>query len=109
MIICAKAIAATHSPASAAAHSYNTRAVPVMGYVAQLALLPPEISVTERGVVSALLHVATNTFDDGSVYNLQSGGGIAIVSLKVMSPAASARTVLRRCRNGRNAARLWVT
>ena len=56
----AKAIAATHCPASAAAVLYNSRAVPVMGFVAQLAILPAEVSTAERGVVSALLHAATN-------------------------------------------------
>ena len=66
-----------------------------MGYVAQLALLPPEISATERGVVSALLHVATNTFDDGSICNLLCSGGPAIVSLKVSSLAVLARTAYK--------------
>ena len=87
----AKAIASTHSPAAAAAHLYNTRAVPVMGYIAQLALLPADIGTAERGVVSALLHAATNSFDDGSVFNLDVAGGPAICSLKVTCLAALAR------------------
>ena len=91
----ASAIASTHSPASAASHLYNTRAVPVMGYVAQLALLPTEIATAERGVVSALLHVATNTFDDGSIFNLSTVGGPAITSLKVLTMATLARAALK--------------
>ena len=91
----AKSIAATHCPASAAAFLYNARAVPVMAYVAQLALLPADISTSERGVVSALMHAATNTFDDGSIFNLGVAGGPDITSLKVMSLAALARTAYR--------------
>ena len=87
----AKAIASTHSPASAAAYPYNTRAVHVMGYVAQLALLPADIDTAERGVVSALLHVTTDTFDDGSIFNLNVAGGPAICFLKVTCLAFLAR------------------
>lgn len=39
----AKEIASSHCPSSAAALTYNTRAVPHMGYVAQLALLPTRL------------------------------------------------------------------
>ena len=91
----AKAIASTHSPASAAALAYNSRAVPVLGYISQLAILPTEISTSERGVVSACLHVATNTFDDGSIFNLPFAGGPSITSLKVASLAALARTAYK--------------
>ena len=91
----AKTIASTHAPASAAALLYNSRAVPVLGYVAQLALLPSDISTAERGVVSAILHAATNTFDDGSIFNLPTAGGPDITSLKVMSLATLARTAYK--------------
>ena len=91
----ANAIAATHCPASAAAVLYNSRAVPVMGFVAQLAILPAEVSTAERGVVSALLHAATNTFDEAAIFNLAVAGGPAITSLKVMSLATMARTAYK--------------
>ena len=63
--------------------------------MAQLALLPTEVSTSERGVVSACLHVATNTFDDGSVFNLPRAGGPAIASLKVTSLATLARAAFK--------------
>jgi hypothetical protein len=80
-----------------------------MGYVPQLVLLPSEVSRTERGAVSALLHVATNSFDDGSIFNLASAGGPAICSLKVTSLAVLARTAYKTLPEWKHCCRVLET
>ena len=91
----AVAVARTQSAASVSSFLYNNRALPVLGYVAQLAELPESFARAEKVVVHHLLHVAMNSMDAATPFNLQSVGGPRIVSAKVMATATMIRTAIR--------------
>jgi hypothetical protein len=91
----ANAIAARHASAAVSAHLYNTRAVPVLGYLAQLAIPPETLFRAERQTVLHIFHMATNSLDDAAVHCLPNVGGPRVRSIRALSIATLARTAFR--------------
>ena len=56
-----EANSSAHEHGLAAVRSYNSRAVPNLGYIAQLCLPPSKLKQKEIGVVNKVLHIATNS------------------------------------------------
>ena len=54
---------------------YNSRAVPLLGYLSQLVHLPKVFKSVERMSVLHILHMATNSTDSASLFNLGRLGG----------------------------------
>ena len=65
-----KAIAGTHSAASVSSLLYNSRALPVLSFKCQLTNLPKAFFNQERGGILHILHMATNSLDSASIFNL---------------------------------------
>ena len=89
------AIAGRHSSAAVSAQQYNSRAVPVLGYKMQLAILPNRLSRQEMGVLTHVLHMATGALDCSAFFNLQSVGGPFLRSIKALSLATLTRMAMK--------------
>ena len=57
----ARAIGATHAPFNISAYMYNSKAVSVLAYKAQLIPPPARTQQSERGALSTITHFATNS------------------------------------------------
>jgi len=71
--------------------SYNSRAIPVLGYIGQL-LPPPVTKHAERSLLHHLFHLPTNSWDGNSFYQLYCIGLKDIVSVEAHCRAALIRT-----------------
>jgi hypothetical protein len=91
----ARAIAGTHSSALVSAHLYNTRAIPVLGFLPQLTVIPSTLLAGERHVISHVLHFATSALDEKAAFTLNELGGPQIRSLKAMAIATIVRTAIK--------------
>ena len=88
----AKSIAASRASPVANAFNYNSRALPLLGYKAQLTFLPQETHKIERAAAQQVLHLATNALDEQSLFALHMIGAPEIKNLKAFALAALART-----------------
>ena len=68
-------IANMRAPLVYACSLYKSRALPVLGYVAQIVNPPNSFKVTELRVANKLLRLATNSFSANSVYQLDAFHG----------------------------------
>ena len=84
-------IAATGAPAVLAVQHYNTRAVSVLGYVAQFIPPPPNIKAVEMGARSRLLHMATSSLDYHSTFQLECVVGLKIQCVLAVMIASMVR------------------
>ena len=84
-------IAASGAPAVLAVHHYNTRAVSVLGYVAQFIPPPPNIKKIEMGAISRLLHLATSSLDFHSIFQLENACGLKIQCVLAVMTASMVR------------------
>ena len=84
--------AGADSAASTTILRYNTRALPVLGYVAQLIPVPHGMLKAERRLLYSLLHAPFNALGGHALFRLHEGGGPRIQSLSVLSMAARLRT-----------------
>jgi hypothetical protein len=88
----AKTIAMTHASAAISVHNYNARAVSTMSYKSQLTIVPDRIRSIERPTVLHVMHFATNSLDDATLFTLPEFGGPKVRSILAMSLAALSRT-----------------
>ena len=88
-------IFASGAPAFAASRQYNTRAVTVTSYVAQLSLPPPNIRRIEIAAINKILHLAPNSLSLASAINLRSKSAISITPLEQTMKANMRRAGLR--------------
>ena len=86
-----RACAGTKAAASISVALYNSRCLPVLGYIAQLVRLPKPFGNIERYVMHHILHMATNALDSAGLFNLHTAGGPRIASGKAMAAAAMMR------------------
>ena len=104
-----KAIADTHAASGTATLNYTRRALPVLGYVAQLTLPPETFFRAERGQVLHLWHMATNSLDNATLLNLKKAGHHKYQSIHTRNAcaccknnnyrmASSARAAAKSCR-----------
>jgi hypothetical protein len=87
----AKAIALMHAPPTASAYNYNMKAVPILCYKPQLTLIPDRIEQLERPLALHVMHFATNSLDDKTLFTLNAFGGPTIRSARASALAALAR------------------
>ena len=66
----AKDIAYSHMGSLLAALTYNSRAIAVLGYIAQLTPPPPAIFPQEQAVLHHIMHMPTNAFERSVFANL---------------------------------------
>ena len=88
----AKATALMQAPPTVSVYNYNTKAVPVLGYEPQLTLIPDKVGQIERSLATHVMHFATNSSDDQTVFTLNAFGGPSVKSARALSLAALART-----------------
>ena len=88
----ANAIALTRSSAAISVHNYNMRAVPTLGYKAQLTLAPNRIKDIERPSVLHVMHFATNSLNNATLFALSDFGGPQVRSIYATTLAALSRT-----------------
>ena len=77
----AKDIAASHMGSKLAALTYNSRAVSVLGFIAQLAPPPDEIFPLEQATLHYIMHIPTNSFERRVFSNLEQLGCKAFLSI----------------------------
>ena len=84
-------LAAAEVAPSLACRQYNCRAVPVLGYVAQLCPLPKQVLVKERRLHHKLFHFVAQGFPPHLVVNLKRVGFPAPISVDAVARAAAFR------------------
>ena len=92
---CTVALARTGAPASVALYNYNVRAVPVLGYLQQLLLPPLILAALERPPAAHTLHLATNSFDERSLFAIAYISRVRVMSLTAQSLAALCRASVK--------------
>ena len=83
----AQSAADAHSAASVTASRYNIRAVPVLGYIAQLLPLPPDFEILEKKMIHRMLHLPFNSLGFHHLFRLPEAGGPRIRSVSAYSHA----------------------
>ena len=91
----ARAVSDQHTTARTSAQLYNTRVLPVVGYITQLAIPPEAFLRCERQTVTTLLHMPTNSLDENAVFNLHIANGSKIRSMKALAIASLVRTAIK--------------
>ena len=86
------AIYASHAAISISSYSYNTRAVPVVSYVAQLVTPPPRMQRLELTSLNKIAHMATNALYLKDFLSLEEAGGPQFRSVAASMRAAMLRT-----------------
>ena len=89
------AVAATRSSAAVSASLYTSRCLPVLGYLAQLLPLPKGFTRNEKVALHHILHMATNSLDAATPFNLREIGGPKIGSARVLAAASVTRALLK--------------
>ena len=90
------AIAATGSPPSISVMLYNTRALPTLSYVAQLAFPPRDLCLQEPAALARVMHCPCNAFSRADYFNLGEWGSVHIDSLYVYLLATLVRSALNK-------------
>ena len=88
----ADAINGSMAAISVAAHTYNTRVVPIVSYKARLIPLPPEAPIVERKVLHKVTKYATNAVRHADFFHLSEAGGPKLHSFSAAAAAAMFRT-----------------
>ena len=101
-----KGVALTRAPPCVSAYNYNIKAVPVLGYKAQLMLIPDRIGKMERPAALHVLHFATNAMDNDTLFTLDAFGGPHVKSVRAGGLAALARTARKTLPSWRQKAEL---
>jgi len=91
----AQEINAGHFPINVSAHLYNSRAVSVLGYKAQLVPPPASFAPKERAALHLVTHFATNSLTHGGFFHLHLVGSPRITCASVTCSAALLRTAVR--------------
>ena len=87
-------IANLHAPTSVSISLYNSHAVSLINYVAQLVPLPVRFATTERRALFKLLHLATSAVSGSDLFNLYKFNQIPIRSCVATAHASMIRTAL---------------
>lgn len=87
----AASIGSAGAPAGVASHMYTTTAVPVLGYVAQLMVSPPQLEELERRAVSKVLCLPGNTLGRRWHLDLAEAGGARMGSVLAYVTACRVR------------------
>jgi hypothetical protein len=90
----ARAIGATHAPFNISAYMYNSKAVSVLAYKAQLIPPPARTQQSERGALSTITHFATNSLTVKEFFNMQTLGCTKIQSIDCLAAASMLRFAL---------------
>ena len=96
-------IAQTHAGISITSYLYNTTAVSVLLYIAQLVPLPQNFGFAERSAMNNVLHLATNAFTFNTYYSIPLGGGPKLYS----ASAAALASMFRMSWNTRHIWQAW--
>jgi hypothetical protein len=91
----AKAIGSVHAPISVSTYLYNTSAVSVLQYVAQVCSIPETLRRAERVAIHKIWHFATNALTMQSFLNLHTWGAPKIRSVMSEMYATQLRTAWR--------------
>ena len=83
-----------HSAASVTASRYNLRAVPVLGYIAQLLPPPPDFEILEKKLIHRMLHLPSNSLGFHPLFRLAEAGGPRIRSVSAYAHACRLRTAV---------------
>jgi hypothetical protein len=89
------AIATAGAPPSISASLYNTHALPVLSYVAQLAVPPRELVSQERFALSRIFHAPPNSFSRADLLNLSQWGSVHFRSIYTSLIATLVRASLK--------------
>jgi len=89
------AIAAAKAPMGTTLHLYNTRAIPTLLYLAQIAPLPVDVRRKELGVLSRLFHIPHNSLSRSAAYNLARWGSVRVDCPEIMAKACRLRAAVK--------------
>ena len=87
-------IASTRAPPSVALRLHATRAVPTLGYLAQVLEPPPQAISSQLARFHALCHIPNNSFSLTAAYKMAEAGGPKFTTLRPFACAAAARAAL---------------
>jgi hypothetical protein len=89
-----RSIASSGAPPSVATLLYNSQAISVLGYIAQMCHLPSGFAAIERGQLHALLHMPTNSSTLAFFFNAKHWGMLPIRSALATNLASLMRASL---------------
>jgi hypothetical protein len=89
-----QAIAHARAPASITAYTYNSKAVPVLSYVAQLLPLPSYALKCERNALHSITHMATNAYTFSDFFGLSQFGAPVFRCIQAQAHAALTRAAI---------------
>lgn len=87
-------IARSGAPAALAAYAYNSKAVPVLGYVAQLLPPPDNMQKLETNALHALTHMATNAYTYDNFFGMHLFGGPKFRCARALAHSAMVRAAI---------------
>jgi len=87
-----EAIAASGEPAAVCVRQYLIRAVPILSYLSQLSLPPPNLSQIEIAAINRILHFATNATSFSAIAQINQELGLGIRFLAPTLKASMIRT-----------------
>ena len=87
----ARAIGGAKAPPTVSTLLYNSRAVPVVGYVPQLVSPPPSLYKSESLLASHVFHVPPNSFTISNLVRVSEFGGVPFRSAVALSLATAVR------------------
>jgi len=82
-------------PAPLSAARFNSRAVSVLGYIAQLVPPPPKFNSSESAAGAKILGFATNSLSTGALFSLDRWGGVKLVQPTLYMHACRVRAALK--------------
>ena len=91
----AKEIASSHTASSILVAAYVSRAVPVLGYVAQLEAFPTKLAVVERNVLHNLFKLIPGSMTDRALHATHQLGLAFVPYLKLHCLSIQYRTAIR--------------
>ena len=91
----AKEISTSGMPTAAAITAYNSKAITLLSYVAQLEPPPASIGAKEMHTVNSLLRVPPQTFSRAAAFNLEHYGGVQILCINAFADICMMRTALK--------------